>query len=340
MHSGLVHDLDFDLGRAGKRLAWLGIPFSVDRSPYFQVKVPVAVLRNGEGPAALLMAGNHGDEYEGELSLARLFRRLDPAMLQGSVTIMPLANAPAVLAAKRCSPLDGGNLNRAFPGDPSGPPTRRLAHFLETELFPRHDVVFDIHSGGTSMEHLPTALVERDGDPVRHRRGVELMKGLGMPYGFIADNGPDSPTSMGAARRAGAIGVSGEFGGGGTVTADSMASTARAIDALLMALGILERPVLAPGAPPLPPAPTRLLSLSRHSQGIHATRRGWFEPAVRLGDRVETGQTAGWYHDLERLDLPEEPLVFAEGGIVLSRRLHAMCEAGDCLMQVAEPIED
>jgi len=335
MHTGLVHTLDFD--RNGKTLNHLSIPFSIDRSPYFQIKVPIGLIRNGEGPSLLLIAGNHGDEYEGELSLAKLIRRLDPAAIRGRVTILPMANAPAVMAARRCSPLDGGNLNRAFPGDPSGTPTSRLANFLEMELFPRHDVVFDIHSGGTSMEHLPTALVERNADPERHRRGVELMRTLGMPFGFIADNGQASPTSMGAARRAGAIGVSGEFGGGGTATVDSMAVTSRALDRLMVALGVVEAPVLAPEAEPA--APTRLLSLSRHSQGIYATRRGWFEPAVRLGDSVSAGQLAGWYHDLERLDLAEEALHFAESGIVLSRRLHTMCEAGDCLMQVAEPVE-
>lgn len=335
MHTGLVHTLDFD--RDGKTLGHLSIPFSIDRSPYFQIKVPICLIRNGEGPSLLLMAGNHGDEYEGELSLAKLVRRLDPKQIKGRITILPMANTPAVMAAKRCSPLDGGNLNRAFPGDPSGTPTSRLANFLETDLFPRHDVVFDIHSGGTSMEHLPTALVERNGDPGCHKRGVELMRTLGMPYGFVADNGPSSPTSMGAARRAGAIGVSGEFGGGGTATIDSMALTARALDSLMVALGVVEASVLAPEA--VPAAPTRLLSLSRHSQGIYATRRGWFEPAVRLGDNVTSGQLAGWYHDLARLDLAEEALHFAEGGIVLSRRLHTMCEAGDCLMQVAEPVE-
>ncbi|WP_217568461.1 succinylglutamate desuccinylase/aspartoacylase family protein [Mesorhizobium sp. GbtcB19] len=335
MHTGLVHSLDFD--RDGKTLAHLSIPFSIDRSPYFQVKVPICLIRNGEGPSLLLMAGNHGDEYEGELSLAKLVRRLDPAAIRGRVTILPMANAPAVMAAKRCSPLDGGNLNRAFPGDPSGTPTSRLAHFLEKELFARHDVVFDVHSGGTSMEHLPTALVERNAEPERHRRGVDLMRTLGMPYGFIADNGHASPTSMGAARRAGAIGVSGEFGGGGTATVDTMALTARALDSLMIALGVVETPVLAPGAEPA--APTRLLSLSRHSQGLYATRRGWFEPAVKLGDSVSAGQVAGWYHDFERLDAAEEALHFAESGIVLSRRLHTMCEAGDCLLQVAEPVE-
>ncbi|MBE1205229.1 succinylglutamate desuccinylase/aspartoacylase family protein [Aminobacter carboxidus] len=336
MHSGLVHSLDFD--RDGKTLAHLSIPFSIDRSPYFQVKVPICQVRNGEGPSVLLMAGNHGDEYEGELSLARLIRKLDAARIKGRITILPMANTPAVMAAKRCSPLDGGNLNRAFPGDLAGTPTGRLAHFLEKELFPRHDIVFDLHSGGTSMEHLPTALVERNADhPARHQRAVALMQALGMPYGFIADNGAASPTSMGAARRAGAIGISGEFGGGGTATIDSMAITARAIDNLLIAADVTGEPVLA--SPSGPVDETRLLSLSRHSQGIYATRRGWFEPATRLGDRVTAGQLAGWYHDLERLDLPEEALHFAEAGIVISRRLHTMCEAGDCLLQVAEPVQ-
>lgn len=334
MHTGVVHDIDF--GRKGRVSGHLSIPFSVDRSPYFQVKIPMVRIVGGAGPQVLLMAGTHGDEYEGEIALCRLIRRLDPAAVRGTVTILPIANAPAVLAGKRCSPLDGGNLNRAFPGDPAGVPTQRLGHFLETEIFPRHEVIFDIHSGGTSMEHLPCALIERDADPARHARALELMRGLGMPYGFVADNGPAAPTSMGAARRAGAVGLSGEFGGGGTVTVDSMAATRHAVDALLVALGVIEAPLLGPH----PPAgPTRLLSLSRHSQGLYATHRGWFEPAVRLGEAVRAGQTAGWYHDLERPGGAEEELTFAETGIVLSRRLHTMSDPGDCLVQVAEPVE-
>jgi len=324
MHTGLFHEIDFEKDQ--KWSGHLGIPFSIDRSPYYQLKIPIFRIKNGAGPKLLLMAGNHGDEYEGELSLARLVRRLDPKRIKGRVTILPMANAPAVMAAKRCSPLDGGNLNRAFPGDPSGTPTSRLAHFLETELFARHDVVFDIHSGGTSMEHLPTALVERNTDPERHKRGVELMRALGMPYGFIADNGPASPTSMGAARRAGSIGISGEFGGGGTTTPESMAFTTRAIDSLMMTLGITTAPLLGEHA--APEGPTELLSLARHSQGIFATRRGWWEPAVELGARVTAGDLAGWCHNLDRLTEVEERLHFAEGGVVISCRLHTIPAIG------------
>ncbi|MBV9982717.1 succinylglutamate desuccinylase/aspartoacylase family protein [Bradyrhizobium sp.] len=334
MHTGLFHT--FDLERDGKTLSHLGLPFSVDRSPYFQIKVPICVIRNGEGPSVLLMAGNHGDEYEGELSLARLIRRLDPTRMRGRVTILPLANTPAVLAARRCSPLDGGNLNRAFPGEAQGMPTQRLAHFLETELFPRHDVVFDIHSGGTSMAHLLCALIETNTDPSGHQAALSLMRRLGLPFGFVADNGPAAPTSMGAARRAGAIGLSGEFGGGGATTPESMAATEGAIDNLLLALGVTDAPVFQ--ASQTPASPMRLLALSRQSQAIYAVRRGWFEPAKPLGALVAAGDVAGFLHDLERLDAPEEELRFAEDGVVLSHRLHTMCEAGDCLMQVAEVI--
>jgi predicted deacylase len=334
MHTGLIHTLDLD--RDGKTLSRIRMPFSVDRSPYFQVTVPICVVRNGVGPSVLLMAGNHGDEYEGELSLGRLVRKLEPARMRGRVTILPIASVPAAMAARRSSPLDGGNLNRAFPGDPNGPPTFRLAHFLEKDLFPRHDVVFDIHSGGTSMAHLVCALIERNVDPARQERAVTLMRQLGTPYGFVADNGQDAPTSMGAACRAGAIGVSGEFGGGGTTTTVSMAATERAIDNLLLALGIVEAPVLS--ADSTPEKPMHLLLLDRQSQVIYATRRGWFEPATALGANVAAGDLAGWLHDLERVDAPEEELRFAESGIVLSQRLPTMCEAGDCLVQVAEPI--
>lgn len=335
MHTGLFHELDFTAD--GKSVGFLSIPFSVDRSPYFQVKVPICRIRNGDGPRVLLMAGNHGDEYEGEIALARLIRRLSPEMVRGEITILPFANAPAVFAARRRSPLDEGNLNRAFPGDAGGSPTARIAHFLEAELFPRHEVVFDLHSGGTSMAHLPCALIERQGPPETFARALSLMDALGMPYGFVAENGAQAPTSMAAAARAGAIGLSGEFGGGGTVTPQSMALTQRAIDRLLLALGSIAAPVLGPHAPV--ETQMTLLALQSHAQAIYATRRGWFEPAVDCGAEVEAGDLAGWYHDFGRIDAEEEALRFSVSGVVISRRLHSDSEAGDCLIQVGRRLE-
>ena len=331
MHTGVYVDIDW--AKDGKFVGFASFPYSIDRSPYYQIKVPVCRIRNGDGASIVLMAGNHGDEYEGELTLLKLIRLIDPPDIRGAITILPAANLPAVMAAKRCSPFDGGNLNRVFPGNPAGQPTQRIAYFIEHEVFARHQVVLDIHSGGTSMDHLVCSLMEVTGDAERDERARQLLKAMRMPYAIIADNGPDSPTSMAAARRAGCVGLSGEFGGGGTVTPRTMALTGLAVDNLLLALGITTGRYVSRDAGE--GIETRILSQGSQSFFVYAEREGWFEPAVDIGDMVTKGQTAGWLHDLERpLEVPEE-LKFRESGIVLTRRLHTHSHAGDTLMNMA-----
>lgn len=329
MHTGAFCDIDWDTD--GKQLGFVSFPYSVDRSPYYQMKVPICRVRNGDGPSLVLMAGVHGDEYEGELTLLKTIRLLEQNDVRGSVTILPAANIAAVMAAKRCSPFDDGNLNRAFPGDPAGGPTWRLAHFIEHDIFPRHDAVFDIHSGGTSMDHIVCALMETAHDEARDQRAIALLRAMHLPYAFVTDNGRDSPTSMAAALRAGCIGLSGEFGGGATVTPHTMALTARAVDNLLLALGITTRRILTEADVALE---TQLLELGGQSFFVYAERGGWFEPAVETGDPVKAGDTAGWLHDLETPLAEPEVLFFREDGIVLSRRLHTHCQTGDCLMNL------
>ncbi|MCB1489520.1 MAG: succinylglutamate desuccinylase/aspartoacylase family protein [Bauldia sp.] len=334
MHTGAFCDIAWD--KDGKQTGFISFPYSIDRSPYYQIKVPVCRIANGEGPGLVLMAGNHGDEYEGELTLLKVMRLLEAEAVTGSVTILPATNLPAVMAAKRCSPFDGGNLNRAFPGDPAGGPTHRIAHYVEHDILPRHDVLFDIHSGGTSMDHLICSLIERMPDPARQEKAVALLGAMRMPYGMIADNGPDSPTSMAAALRAGCIGLSGEFGGGATATPRTMAMTALAVDNLLLALGITKKRLLTDSDVE---TETRIISQGPQSFFVYAERQGWFEPAVDIGDIVAAGDIAGWMHDLERPLEPPEELRFRAGGVVLSRRLHTHSQSGDSLFNVAELVE-
>ncbi|MGI9500291.1 MAG: succinylglutamate desuccinylase/aspartoacylase family protein, partial [Geminicoccaceae bacterium] len=184
----------------------------------------------------------------------------------------------------------------------------------------------------TSMAHLPCVLIEKHADPALHAQSLAAMHALGMAYGFIANNGPDTPTSIGAAFRAGIPSVSGEFGGGATVTPLTMRLTAEAVDRLLMHQGVIDRPVLMPDASP--PQETVPLGLDRQSLFVYALKEAWFEPAVDLGEQVTAGQLAGWMHDLKELDRPAEELRFAEAGIVLALRLHTHCQAGDCLAAV------
>src|SRR5437764_8855976 len=122
---------EIDLDGNGRQTGFLRLPHSVHRSAYGWVPIPIARISNtggnGDGPRILLMAGNHGDEYEGQVALGRLIRDLDPAEVRGHIIILPSANFPAAMAGTRTSPLDQGNLNRSFPGDPTGGPTAQIA---------------------------------------------------------------------------------------------------------------------------------------------------------------------------------------------------------------------
>ncbi len=89
--------------------------------------LPITVVRNGAGPTALLTGGNHGDEYEGITALIKLAGRLRSEDIKGRVIIVPMMNHPAALNGTRTSPIDKGNLNRAFPGSPTGTLTQPIA---------------------------------------------------------------------------------------------------------------------------------------------------------------------------------------------------------------------
>jgi predicted deacylase len=182
-------DIDFD--RDGRQVGWLDLPHSVTRSAYGVIAIPAAVIRNGDGPTALLMAGNHGDEYEGQVALAKLIRAMTPERVRGRVIVLPAINLPAVMAGARVSPIDDVNLNRAFPGDPAGTATRQIAHYVDSVLFPRADIVVDLHSGGSSLDYLPFASMHESPDASVNRRGLAALKAFGAPLSLVWQTAPD-----------------------------------------------------------------------------------------------------------------------------------------------------
>ena len=76
---------DVDLDADGKHYGYLRIPHSVHRSAYGWLPMPVVSIKNGNGPRVLLMAGTHGDEYEGQIALCRLARDVAADAITGQV---------------------------------------------------------------------------------------------------------------------------------------------------------------------------------------------------------------------------------------------------------------
>jgi predicted deacylase len=323
-----------DFERDGKQTGFLRLPHSVHRSAYGYLPIPIVHIKNGAGPRVLLMAGNHGDEYEGQIALGQLVRALEPEAVRGSLTILPAANLPAVRAGRRTSPIDEGNLNRLFPGDPDGTATEIVAHFIESVLMDGADYVIDVHSGGSSLLYLPTVLTRRVADPARLERGIAVMRAIGAPFGLVTSTREDR-TAMAAANRRGAVGVTTEIGGGGTVTPATVGLAERGPRRALHHIGLLGE------APPPPePTPTRIMESSVPDHLVYATEPGLFEPLVELGDKVEAGQPAARIHPFETPWRAPETIRFTLGGTVVCKRMPCLTERGDCLFQLAAERRD
>jgi predicted deacylase len=116
------------------------------------------------------MAGNHGDEYEGQIAVSNLARQLDPAEICGRIILLPMVNFPAAQAGLRTSPVDEGNLNRLFPGNAMGSPTEIIAHYVEDVLMPMADYAIDLHSGGNSLYYPPHCYADKGKTPRKVRR--------------------------------------------------------------------------------------------------------------------------------------------------------------------------
>jgi predicted deacylase len=320
-----------DFERDGKQISHLQLPYSSNSSAYGWIGIPMAVIRNGAGPTLYLGAGNHGDEYEGQITLARLIRELDPGSIRGRLIILPATNLPAAMAGQRCSPIDGGNLNRSFPGDPDGPPTAAIAHFVETVLMPMCDALLDLHSGGKTLDYIPSAMTRRQGadDPLLAAK-LAALKAFRAPIAYLGTDLREDRTILAAADRAGIVGIGTELGGAGTVTLETLEVARTGVRNLLAHFGLMEKsPGDAQGVEP------RLMVVGGSDYYVHAPARGLFEPAFELGDQVRAGQTAGYIHLIDDPATPALEVPFRGAGTVICKRPILQVERGDCLAHLA-----
>ncbi|MER8929031.1 succinylglutamate desuccinylase/aspartoacylase family protein [Mesorhizobium sp. M0859] len=329
--------MDLDLDAERKQVGFFRLPLAVhdrsgDDAGYNYEPIPFITIRNGDGPGVLLMAGNHGNEYEGQIILMKLVQELQVDDVCGRIIVLPAANAPAVRADRRNSPLDDGNLNRQFPGAPDGGPTAMIAHLIESALLTRVDYAVDLHSGSLSAEYLPCAVVARPPESARIDDALDRLRVFGMPIGmFIEHSTGGDHALIGACRRQGVHHLSTELGGGGSVSREALRIAEHGLRRLLHHVGVLRRPLTAQ-----PPQECRVLRRVPASDYIYAdsSERGLFEPLVGLGDEVAAGQTVGLIHFTTTPWREPESVTAKVGGVVLCRRVPARTGRGDCVFVI------
>lgn len=327
--------VDFD--RPGKQHGHLGVPYSYNLGGWANLLLPITVLANGSGPTVLLLAGNHGDEYPGQVAILKLMRELQTEQIRGRLLLIPTLNQPACKAATRLSPLDGKNLNRAFPGRPDGTVTDLIAHYLTTVLFPIADVVIDIHTGGRSMDFYPCAHMHLVPDLEQRRQMIEGTLAWNTDFAFLYTDIAGSGLLPVEAERQGKIVITTEMGGTESVPTAVHRLTQSGLRNVLIHLGVLTGEKQTRQALGLPP--TRWVQALDRDDYRFAPESGVYENLVELGKSVAAGEPVGQIHFLERPDRTPVEVVAPSAGVLLATRGPSLVAQGDCIACIAHDVD-
>lgn len=317
---------------------WYSVPFTYDGT-WGRMRLPLYVACGPKpGKTVVAIGGTHGDEYEGPVGFKKLIHELDPAtLIEGRLIVIPVLSVPAFRAARRENPIDGVNMNRAFPGNPRGTLSSRIAHFVTTEVLRRADIVIDIHSAGASMEIIRTMSFHHVADPALYAQFRDTALLFGTPFVMIYTSDMGTGLLTEEAEAMGKITIGSELGFGASTDLDGVRWTLEGTRNVMRANGLIEGDLVDVTPPGLDRQ--RVVSATDVNRWVTAPVSGISEPLVPLGAFVRKGDPVTAIHDFERWDEPPV-VVRADGdGYVLNRKFRAQTEQGEVVMIIASEVE-
>lgn len=279
------------------------IPAGVDAG----AEIPVTTIRGAKpGPVLALVAGNHGYEYPPILALQRLGARIAPEQLAGTLILVHVANMPSFLGRTvYFSPIDGKNLNRAYPGRTDGTVCERIAHAITTEVIERADYLLDLHCGDGNESLRPYVYQTVTGNAKVDDDIARMVLAFGIDHIVMDRNRPTDPAksiycSTTAITR-GKPAVTIESGYLGTTDGQCVEEIVRGILGVARELGMLETGP-APVAKPVYLDPVEVLS---------SPATGILYPDVERDQQVAEGQLLAHITDFFGAPLAEVRAPFA-----------------------------
>ena len=286
------------------------------------VEMPVVVI-NGSRPGTTLCVtgGVHGAEYPGIEAAIRLSRSLRPETVRGAVIIVPIVSMPAFQRrAIYVNPMDGVNINRVFPGNPTGTITEVMAAALFREAVAQSDALIDLHGGDLVEALVPFTIYYQSGNAAVDEASRKMAEVYGIKY--IVRSMALRGGSYQAAAAMGKPAILTESGGQGILDEPSVQIHVRGVTNVLKHLGVLE------GIP----EPTEHPVHFPQSSWLAAEQGGIFYPAVSIWQQVEKGQDVGEFRDWFGEPIAKVPS--PANGIVLFLVTSPAINKGDPILSV------
>lgn len=287
------------------------------------MSLPIYVVHGPEpGPALFMSGAIHGDEVDGVEITRQVLGRLRPTDLAGTVVAVPVVNLTGLIDGSRYLP-DRRDLNRAFPGSPTGSLAARLAHIFMTEVVARCSHGIDFHCGSDDRDNLPQVRADLDDDDTGR-----LARAFAAPITIHA------PAPAGSLRQAAVKqGCRVLLYEGGEARRFTTSAIRVGVGGTLRAMAALDM-ITAPDASATPDGAPLATLESRTRRWVRAVRSGFCRLDIELGQRVRKGETLGEITSV--LGLDTSPVKSRASGVVIGRRINPIVYQGEALVHIAE----
>lgn len=314
------HREPFSLG--GKSIApgtreTIDLPLSL-LSDHTPITLTAQVIHGKQpGPTLLVNGAVHGDEVNGVEIIRRLLRHSLLKRLSGTLIAVPIVNVYGFLTNTRYLP-DRRDLNRSFPGSPTGSLASRLAHLYMTEIVKRASHGIDLHTAAIHRSNFPQIRCDLSNPEVRKMAmnfGVPVVLNAALRDGSLRKAAIDEDVPVivyeaGEALRFDEVSIRAGVKGIIRVMADLDMIQQRRRDE----------------------APTET-TISRSSVWVRAPEGGIFRARVKLGTKVSAGTRLGSI--ASPFGESEFPIDCPTDGIVIGRSNLPNVNQGDGIYNIA-----
>lgn len=293
------------------------LPVSV-LSDHTPVSISVHVVHGRRpGPTLFVSAAVHGDEVIG-VEIARRLMRMPPLdTVRGTLLIAPIVNTFGFLNHSRYLP-DRRDLNRSFPGSPSGSLAARLAHIFSSEIIARSQFGIDLHSAAIHRTNLPQVRVSPSKPDT-----LALAEAFGAPVVMTA---PLRDGSMREAAQKLDVDVL-LYEAGEGLRFDELAVRA-GVSGILRVMRTLEMvPKKGIAMPKVPPVH------AKSSSWLRAPAGGLIRMFKTTGDLVDEGEVLGVVSD--PFGEVENEVITTFPGLIIGRTNLPIVNEGDALVHIA-----
>ena len=256
------------------------------------VQLPVIVVAGKkEGPVLWINGTVHGDELNGSYAAWELSGEIDPEQLSGTLVVTPICNPIAFECRNKISAIDNMDMDTAFPGDPEGMMTQRIAHLIYREIKANAGAVISFHTMATPYRADPYSvrkIIPGVSDSV-NQVSEGMQRAFGVVTNCVVDLRGDTNELPGVTNGAlditcmkdGIPAFMGEMGQGGKVETEYVEAAKKGILNVMRYLKMLDGPVEKPGR--------QVLITKRRF--LRSDKGGMIRMNVKSGDEVKAGES-------------------------------------------------